>query len=404
MLAIITGNLIYTEVCSTLYMRRMIIIGPINPFESKISGTRNYVMNFVNSVDLKEKIALFGYTSSENVNKQIRENVEFHPLIIYPQQKKRYFIPQTFKFIFRLYVRRKEILSIGNVLHIQRIDYAIPFLFPVKSGKVIIYFHGAASKGYLSGKGVKSKLKGFIYLILEHLMLSRADKIVTVSQEDERYYFHRYPEIKNKIVTIPIPLNLDDFNIKTDKKALRSKYDLDDKVKIILYAGRFSKVKGIDLIIRAFVNLNKTLPDTYLVLVGRGEDEKRLRKLVTTLKAKNVRFFGHFSHDEMPDILNCSDVLVMASFTEGLPTIILEALACGLPIVSTNIGDINNVVENEKIGFLLGHRNEEELKNKLIEALKISDKFEEDRIKIAKNYSADTISKKIIKLHNDLAT
>jgi len=251
-------------------MNNIVIIGDINPFGLKVGGTGYYILNFLNAVNSNENVLLYGYTTANNVNKQIKNNIKFRPLLVYKEEKKRYRLPQTFKFIFKIYENRKEILSMGRVFHVQRIDHAIPFLFPSKKGKIVVYFHGTASKGYLTGQGIKSKLKGCIYLILEHLILPKADKIVTVSGKDKRFYIDKYPETRNKIVTIPTPIDLDIFKIKTDKKALRSKYGLDEKHKIILYAGRFSKVKRIDLIIKAFVNLNQELPGTDLILVGQS--------------------------------------------------------------------------------------------------------------------------------------
>ncbi|UCE37896.1 MAG: glycosyltransferase family 4 protein [Thermoplasmata archaeon] len=381
----------------------MIFIGPINPFDSKISGTQNYVMNFLNSVNKTERVMLCGYTTIENVNKNIRSNIRFLPLVVYEKKKDRFLFPQTFKFILALYKRKKDTFLAQNVLHIQRLDFAIPFLFPSKKGKIVLYFHGAASKGYLTGKGLKSKIKGYIYLILEHLILPNVDKIVTVSKKDEEFYANKYPKEKEKIITIPIPINVDEFDIKAGKKDLRNRLGLNQDHKIILYVGRFSKVKGIDLIIRAFLDLNKEVPDVDLVLVGQGEEEGRLRELISSLRVKNVHFLRTLPHEDVPNILNCADVLAMASYTEGLPTILLEALACGLPVVSTDVGDIGNVVTSERIGFLLKNRSKEDYKNKLTSALKMSDEYKADRREVAERYSSNAMVKRIMKMHNELA-
>jgi glycosyltransferase involved in cell wall biosynthesis len=282
------------------------------------------------------------------------------------------------------------------------LDFTIPFLFPSKRGKIVVYFHGAASKGYLTGKGLKSHLKGHIYSLLEHLILPKVDKIVTVSKNDAGFYADKYPKEKEKITTIPIPIDLDEFYIKPDKRILQNIFGLNVDHKIILYLGRFSKVKGIDFIIRVFMDLNRNEPKTDLILVGKGEDEKRLKKMVADLNIKNISFLGALAHEDVPNIMNCADVLVMASYTEGLPSVALEALACGLPVVSTDVGDIDKILINEKLGFVVGQRNEEEYKKKLIKALKISDEFKEERHDAATIYSAPKISQRIIDLHKDV--
>lgn len=384
-------------------MDGIVIIGFINPFASRVGGTRNYVMNFLKSAGPDVNIALFGFTTRDNVGKSISDNIAFHPLVIYEEVKATYRVPQTFRFILKLFEIRDEILSTGKVLHIQRVDHAIPFLFPVKRGKVVLYFHGSASKGYLTGSGLKSKFKGCLYLILEHLILPRVDRIVTVSKRDEQYYTDTFPRVRNKIVTISIPLNMEEFRIMEDKKGLRRKFGLSEDRKIILYAGRFSKEKGIDFIIEAFDELNRDMPDTELVLVGQGKEEKRLRRLASDARADTIKFLGPLPHEEMPHILNCSDVLVMASETEGMPTVILEALACGVPVISTKVGDVEHVILNGKIGFIAAHGNIDDYKKKLLKAMTISDEFKEERIRVAASFSSSSISRKIVKMHEELA-
>jgi glycosyltransferase involved in cell wall biosynthesis len=381
---------------------KMIIIGSVNPFDSKVGGGRYYVMNILNSIGSDVNIMLCGYTTAKNADRHLKNNQEFLPLVIYNKKKDRYIFPQSFKFIIKLYNNRKKILEKGKVLHIQRLDFTIPFLYPSKKGKIVVYFHGAASKGYLTGKGLKSKLKGHIYGILERLILPKVDKIVTVSKKDADFYASKYPKIKNKIAIIPVPVNLDEFRIKSDKKALQHKFGLNDKHKIILYLGRFSRVKGIDFIMRTFVDLNKDKPETDLILVGKGEEENRLKRLASDLNVKNISFLGALAHEDVPNIMNCADVLAMASYTEGLPSVTLEALACGLPVVSTDVGDIDKLLINENIGFLVKQRNEKDYKNKLIKALEISNKFKEERQDVAKRYSAPKITQKIINLHNEV--
>ena len=381
---------------------KMIIIGSINPFDSKVGGARYYVMNILNSIDSDVNVMLCGYTTAKNIGKGLKNNQEFLPLVVYKKKKDRFIFPQSFKFIIKLYNNRNKILAKGEVLHIQRLDFTIPFVFPSKKGKIVVYFHGAASKGYLTGLGLKSKIKGYIYAILERLILPKVDRIVTVSKKDAEFYASKFPKVKKKITIIPVPIDLDEFYIKPDKKALQKRFGLNDKHKIILYLGRFSKVKGIDFIMKAFMELNKDNPETDLILVGKGEEENRLKRLASDLNVKNISFLGAVAHEDVPNIMNCADVLAMASYTEGLPSVTLEALACGLPVVSTDVGDIDKLLINEKIGFMVKQRNEKDYKNKLMKALEISDRFKEERQDVARRYSAPKITQKIIKLHNEV--
>lgn len=384
-------------------MNRIVIIAPVDPFQTVVGGTRNYVLNFIGAVQPDNKIVLCGYTDQANTGKRIHDNVEFLPVIVNRKRKGRRFIPQSLKFVLKLYTMRRAILSRGGVLHFHRFDYALPFLFPTKKAKIVVYFHGTASKGYLMGEGIRSKLKGTLYLLLEHIILPRIDRIITVSHNDEKYYRERYPRLKDKITTIPVPLNLEDFNIQNNRTVLRQRYGLPENGKVVIFAGRFSKVKGIDLIIRAFSLLNRDIPESHLLLVGKGEEEGNLRRLVSELNVKNVKFLGSISHEVMPEILNCSDVLVLASHTEGMPTVALEALACGIPVISTRVGDVPRIIRNERIGFLIDDRDVNEIKELMKRALDTTGSFKEERVEVAGEFSAMRLSGNILDIHEELA-
>jgi glycosyltransferase involved in cell wall biosynthesis len=215
---------------------------------------------------------------------------------------------------------------------------------------------------------------------------------------DSYYYRKKFPRIADRIETIPIPLDVKKFVMAKDREIIRKKYGLNESSRIILYAGRLSKVKRVDNIIRAFRLVGEDYPKALLVIVGDGEEETRLRKMISVFSDRIV-FLGRLSHDDMPDILCASDVLVMASETEGMPTIALEALACGLPVVSTGVGDMARLISNEKIGFVTDQGDIEDYGKKMIRALEISDKFREERVAVALKFSADAVSRKVLDLH-----
>ena len=123
----------------------------------------------------------------------------------------------------------------------------------------------------------------------------------------------------------------------------------------------------------------------------------RLQKLA---KNPGIRFMGTVPHEQIPEILNCVDALVMCSEYEGMPTVVLEALACGIPVVSTDVGDVSKIVVDGKTGYL-SKANVGDLKQKILMVLKNSEEFKHACIDMAKKYSWDIITDKVIEVYKE---
>src|SRR5690606_10301756 len=99
------------------------------------------------------------------------------------------------------------------------------------------------------------------------------------------------------------------------------------------------------------------LPGVTLLLAGTGEDEAMLRKLAADLGvADRVRFLGAVAHDELADYYNAADILVLASSREGMANVLLEAIACGTPIVGSPIPGMDEVVDPPESGVIMESR------------------------------------------------
>lgn len=121
----------------------------------------------------------------------------------------------------------------------------------------------------------------------------------------------------------------------------------------LLSVGNLIPLKGHDLVIRAL----EKLPGAELSIVGQGPEAGSLRLLAEQLGlASRVRFLGTLPHDDMPQVYGAADVLVLASEREGWPNVLLEAMACGTPVVASNVWGIPEVVTDEAAGRLLPER------------------------------------------------
>jgi glycosyltransferase involved in cell wall biosynthesis len=115
-------------------------------------------------------------------------------------------------------------------------------------------------------------------------------------------------------------------------------------------------VKNLDLLFNSFTIVKKKIPNAKLLVVGDGPDKKRLNKISEDLGINNdVIFTGFLKENEIPQIINSADVLAISTLKngcEGSPTVLREAFACGIPVVSTDVGDVKDVLDNEFLGIV----------------------------------------------------
>ena len=133
----------------------------------------------------------------------------------------------------------------------------------------------------------------------------------------------------------------------------RGKLDLPLGRHIILFVGNLVPIKAVDVLIKALALLGKDRGDIHLVVLGDGLMRNELEQLADELELKNIEFRGRRCNQEIPLYMSAADFLVLPSMNEGCPTVMLETLACGTPIVASRVGGIPEVVTNHELGILV---------------------------------------------------
>ncbi len=130
----------------------------------------------------------------------------------------------------------------------------------------------------------------------------------------------------------------------------RDRLSLSTQARVVASVGRLHPLKGHDLVIEAIA----ALPDATLLIAGSGPEGTALGKLARRLGvADRVRLLGQLAHDELPIVYSASDVLVLASSHEGWANVLLEAMACGTPVVATNVGGSREIVDAPEAGMIV---------------------------------------------------
>jgi teichuronic acid biosynthesis glycosyltransferase TuaC len=177
----------------------------------------------------------------------------------------------------------------------------------------------------------------------------------------------------DKIAVVPNGVDVKKF-YRVVRADARRKLELPAIGKIILSVGGLIPRKGFDLIIRALKRLTEQeyRENLRLVIAGEGPAKNELIRLVSDLKLnEHVRIVGSIPHSDLYLWYSAADVFCLASSREGWPNVLLESLACGTPIVATNIWGTPEVIQSDQFGFLT-ERTEDAITDTLAAALRKS--------------------------------
>ena len=183
-------------------------------------------------------------------------------------------------------------------------------------------------------------------------------------------------EDHSKLVHLPPGVDLSRFTPAAKSVELQKKWGIED-VPVIVSIGRLVARKGSDQLIKAMPEVLKQFPKSKLLLVGTGNYQKRLKRLVQNLKVEeSVIFTGRVDHDLLPDYFRLGDIFAAPCRSrygglevEGLGIVYLEASACGVPVIAGKSGGAPDAVLDGKTGLLVNGRDHREVSAALIKLL-----------------------------------
>ena len=229
-----------------------------------------------------------------------------------------------------------------DILHAHHPIAALSF--KGTSAKKVVTFHGIFNKQIeiLHGETAQNISNKY-----EQNALKWADAITAGSKEAYEYYSNLGYDVHY------IPNAIDIGELPLDVK---QKYE-----KQIIFVGRLSKEKGVN----SLIELAKILPkEIHLIIVGSGPFENKIKNIAE--KYSNIKFLGYLPKNKVIPLLRGSLALIQPSLAEGISTTVLEAMACQIPIIGTNVGGNKELIINNENGFLISPNSIEELNEKII--------------------------------------
>jgi len=219
-----------------------------------------------------------------------------------------------------------------------------------------------------------------IFEQVARLILKRAKVIRTLNPILKDFLLGEFEVSQNKIKIVSDRVDLKLFNpIRKQRKK-----------KVIAFVGRLHPLKGIQYLLKALPTLIKEIPDIKCKIIGEGSYKERLEDFVKKLNiSDHVEFTGLLPHNQMPSAYQDIDLLVNPSLAEGQSRAILEAMACGIPVIATNTGGVPSIIKHEVNGILVDPKDSEMIAKWVLQILsndKLAKMLGDNARKVAKQY------------------
>ncbi len=199
------------------------------------------------------------------------------------------------------------------------------------------------------------------------------DQVQAVSEQVRQFTIQRDHLDPARVVTIPNGVEIDRIAATDPDPDLRRSLAANATSPFVVSVGHLRPVKGLDVLIRAAVQVCAELPETRFLIVGRFDDppvyHQQLLRLVQKLGlTHNVHFLGGL--DNVWPVLKACDIFCLLSRSEGMSNALLEAMACGLPCVATAVGGNPEVIEDGRDGYLVPNEDPQTAANRILDLLR----------------------------------
>jgi glycosyltransferase involved in cell wall biosynthesis len=266
--------------------------------------------------------------------------------------------PLSFRILWSLYRYRKKFDLQGAIIESHRIEPVLGFLWD-KNPKVC-FLHGHNMKDFYNPQTeVRWGKFPWLYFGLEKWLLPKFDHIYIVREDAIADYQEKYQDKADDISFLPTWVDEEVFSALDEEEiaVLKQRLIKDHAITsphLFLFVGRFEGQKDPFRLLQAFKKIRENKVDAALVLIGEGSLKAGMQAFVTNNELDAcVRFLPPMSQQEIGEWMNVADALCLSSAFEGMPRVVVESLYCGLPVVSTAVGESWRLIGDEKGGRLV---------------------------------------------------
>lgn len=371
-----------------------------NPWKATIGGIQTIINSFIKYAPDEFEVQLVGTTNnSEHSIGQWHEaeflgkKLFFMPLLNLQDDNVRKKVPTTLKYTAALMGKHFR----SDFMHFHRLEPTLVSL-PWPADKTL-FIHNDIHQQMVS-KDYKDAIlwRRFpkLYFSLEHLLVNQFSQILSCNSDSVALYKARYPDAAHKVNFVRNSVdsevfyfsNSDDRNL--ERLQLARELNLLPDTRFLLFAGRLHPQKDPLLLLRSVAALHDS--SIHLLVAGEGELASAMHSEITKLGLENqVSMLGAVGKNELARLHRSSNLCILTSIYEGLPLVVLEALSCGTPVVTTNCGETPKILGTGS-GVVCQERTPAAIADSIREVLSNPESFRpENCAQVAQPYKASQV-------------
>ncbi len=372
---------------------------PLEPGGRKIGGIETFIRGLAASLPDAWQVRIAGVAMRGSALRcgtwhELDLNgrrILFFPVIRIDDPNRRTRIPLFLRFSLGLVRWRSRLDLEGRILSFHHLEPALA-LAGVKADR-LFFVHGDIRDTFSADSESRWKKISWVYRGLERLVIRSMRRIFVVNQAGSEDYRRRYPKVRDRVTFMPAAFDPRIFFARRglDRREVLARHGVTDHARIILFVGRLEEQKSPFLLLDSFERILRTFPDAVLLVVGQGLLEDGLKERAHELGIDaRIFWLGALGGREVSELMNVATMLLLTSAFEGMPRVVMEALACGLPVVSTDAGDVGLVVRDGANGRIVRSRDPEAIAAAAVDVLKAPPRFDPEQPPIS-DYALDKV-------------
>lgn len=305
-------------------------------------------------------------------------------------------LPLGVRFSQQVWHHRTRLELQGRILHFHRPEPAVA-LRSVAAPR-FLFIHN--SVGDPAGP-FKQRLEHWSNGLLENVAVPAVSQVYAVRETLAADLRRRYPDAAERIAFMPTWVDADRFRpLPPLQRALHKQRYVAPENRLIVFVGRLEAQKDLLLLLSVFEKLYAQRQDVRLLLCGEGSLRPQLERVIASRGLHGVQLLGNVPYEQVPSLLAAADLMLLTSRYEGMPVAVLEALACGVPVVSTDVGEVRRVLSRGG-GRLMASREAAEIAAAVGQVLDFPPPTEECLQAVAP-FTAENVLAPIYQLHRVL--
>ena len=387
-------------------MRRPVVtvFYQFDPWSNSLGGIQTIIRSFIKYAPDSFELRLVGTQAEPRIQPGLWQtlelagrSVQFMPLFTQPKENGKSLIPDSVRYTIAL--SRRYLAS--DFMHFHRLEPTLATRH--WTGDKTLFIHNDIQQQIQSSSHKGSILWQYFpaaYFAIERYVVPQFSEILSCNSASTAFYKQRYPACADRVRYLRNTVDSEVFfpllpiEREQARQAFAQSRELNSQTRFILFAGRLHAQKDPLLLVRAIAALAD--PHAHLLIAGEGDLAESIRAEIAQLELNDrITMLGALPQNEMAKLQRFASVFVLSSAYEGLPVVVLEALASGTPVVTTRCGETPNLLRPQT-GVVCDQRTPEALASALDQVLNSPQNFPlQACLDGAEPYGAQTVVKDI---------